>query len=64
VRYTRRVTQIWCLFFILNGTIATFTCLHGDMALWTLWNGLLSYLLIGLLMAGEWLVRQRIRRAA
>jgi len=34
------------------------------MALWTLWNGLLSYLLIGLLMAGEWLVRQRIRRAA
>lgn len=64
VRYTRQVTRLWCLFFIFNGAFAAFTCLHGDMALWTLWNGLLSYLLIGLLMALEWLVRQRVQRVA
>lgn len=60
VRYTRRVTQIWCAFFIINGGIALFTALYGDLSLWTAWNGMISYLLIGTLMAGEWLVRQRV----
>ncbi|EMO7865950.1 hypothetical protein WDR94_003023 [Citrobacter amalonaticus] len=57
VRYTRRVTQIWCAFFIFNGGVALFTALHGDMALWTAWNGMIAYLLMGLLMGSEWLVR-------
>lgn len=60
VHYTRRVTQIWCLFFIANGSIALFTALYGDMALWTAWNGMIAYLLMGTLMAGEWLVRRRV----
>ncbi|MFA1654969.1 hypothetical protein ACDX31_12280 [Klebsiella quasipneumoniae] len=60
VRYTRRVTQIWCAFFIINGGIALFTALYGDLSLWTVWNGMISYLLMGTLMAGEWLVRQRV----
>ncbi|AIR04306.1 MULTISPECIES: hypothetical protein [Cedecea] len=60
VRYTRRVTQIWCLFFVANGSIALFTALYGDMTLWTAWNGMIAYLLMGTLMAGEWLVRRRV----
>lgn len=60
VRYTRRVTQIWCAFFIINGGIALFTALYDDLSLWTAWNGMISYLLMGTLMAGEWLVRQRV----
>ncbi|PWK99378.1 putative membrane protein [Pantoea allii] len=60
VRYTRRVTQVWCVFFIINGSIALFTALYGDMTLWTAWNGMISYLLMGSLMAGEWLVRRKI----
>lgn len=62
IRYTRRVTQIWCVFFIVNGGIALLTALYGDMALWTLWNGMVAYLLMGTLMAVEWLVRQRVKR--
>ncbi|QKJ86712.1 hypothetical protein PMPD1_1762 [Paramixta manurensis] len=62
VVYTRRVTQVWCLFFLVNGSVALATCLAGNMALWTGWNGMASYLLMGLLMGGEWLVRQRLRR--
>ena len=62
VRYTRRVTQIWCAFFIFNGSIALLTALHGDMSIWTAWNGMLSYLLMGMLMAGEWLVRRRVMK--
>lgn len=60
VRYTRRVTQVWCGFFIVNGSVAAFTCGYGDTDLWTLWNGMIAYLLMGALMAGEWLVRQRV----
>lgn len=60
VRYTRRVTQVWCAFFVGNGTIALATALHGDMQIWTAWNGMIAYLLMGLLMAAEWLVRCRI----
>ena len=29
------------------------------MAIWTLWNGMIAYLLMGALMTSEWLVRQR-----
>lgn len=62
VRYTRQVTRIWCLFFIVNGSIALFTALHGDMTLWTAWNGAIAYVLMGTLMAGEWLVRRRLMK--
>ncbi|HEY2454380.1 MAG TPA: hypothetical protein VGI71_17515 [Scandinavium sp.] len=62
VRYTRQVTRVWCLFFIVNGLIALFTALHGDMRLWTAWNGVITYLLMGSLMAGEWLVRRRMMK--
>ena len=60
VRYTRVVTRVWCGFFIFNGSVALFTVLRGDMHLWTLWNGMIAYILMGTLMAGEWLVRQRM----
>lgn len=58
IHYTRQVTRIWCGFFVVNGGIALLTCLAGNVHWWTLWNGLLSYLLMGGLMAGEWLFRQ------
>jgi uncharacterized membrane protein len=62
VRYTRRVTQVWCIFFIFNGSVSLLTCLVGNVHWWTLWNAMVSYLLMGLLFACEWLVRQRVKR--
>lgn len=61
IRYTRQVTRVWCLFFVLNGSVALTTCLMADMRWWTLWNGMISYLLMATLMGGEWLVRQRVK---
>lgn len=61
IRYTRRVTQVWCLFFVINGLLAAYTIYRGDLALWSLYNGLISYLLMGALMAGEYLIRRRIK---
>lgn len=60
--YCRRVTQAWCLFFIGNGGIALWTVLRGDEGLWALYNGGIAYLLMGLMFAGEWLVRRRVQR--
>lgn len=62
VAYTRKVTLAWCLFFLGNGGVAAATVWHGDLRLWTLYNGGISYVLMGLLMGGEWLIRQRVRR--
>lgn len=64
VRYTRRVTQIWCGFFLANGAISGWTAMLGNEKIWALYNGLISYLLMGLLLGGEWLVRQRVRGTA
>lgn len=60
VCYTRHVTQVWCTFFIINGSVALFTALNGDMTLWTTWGGMVSYLLTGTLMVGEWLIRKLV----
>ena len=61
IAYTRTVTQVWCGFFILNGSIATLSVFASD-ELWALYNGLISYLMMGLLLAGEYLIRRRVQR--
>lgn len=61
VIYTRKVTQIWCVFFAVNATLSLITVLIGNDALWFWYNGVLAYIFIGILMAGEWLVRQRVK---
>lgn len=61
VLYTRKVTQVWCGFFVLNGGLALCTALWASQQVWALYNGLIAYGLIGLLMAGEWCVRRRVR---
>lgn len=61
-RYTYRVTQIWCLFFLINGSISLFIVLSGDVIAWAWWNGFISYLLIGCLLGGEWCIRQWVQR--
>ncbi len=64
VVYVRRVTQVWCGFFLLNGSVALATALWASERVWALYNGLIAYLLIGTLFAVEWLVRQRVKARA
>lgn len=58
VQYTRRVTQVWLGFMLINGAIALATS-FASREIWVLWNGLIAYLLMGALFAGEWLCRRR-----
>lgn len=59
--YMRRVTLVWSLFLAANAGLSAATALSGDMALWALYNGLISYLLMGGLFAAEYAIRRRIR---
>ena len=59
IRYTRNLTLVWCAFFVVNGGIALAT-LALSREWWTLYNGLISYLLLGALFFGELLFRRRL----
>lgn len=63
VAYTRTVTKVWLAFFVVNGALALATALWASDAVWTLYNGLISYCLIGILGGTEWLVRRRVLRS-
>ena len=61
VKYTEKVTVVWCIFFLLNGSIALYTALYASITHWTLYNGLIAYLLMVALMAVEFLVRLKVK---
>lgn len=61
IAYTRRVTGAWCLFFIVNGAIALYTVWLQNAEIWALYNGFISYLLMGVFFAVEWLIRQKVK---
>ena len=63
VAYTRRVTQVWCGFFAVNILIALWTVFFASFETWALYNGLISYILMGCLFGGEFLVRRWVRQA-
>lgn len=62
IAYTRKVTWMWSLFFLVNGTIAAITAIQASNEVWVLYNGFIAYLLIGILAGGEWLIRQHVKR--
>lgn len=65
--YCRKVTIVWCVFFILNGTTAAITVFIRQIlpgiseekanTIWSVYNGGISYILMGLLFAVEYLIR-------
>jgi len=60
--YCRKVTYVWCGFFIINGSIAAWTIFSGSDTLWSVYNGGISYILMGILFAGEFMVRKMVQK--
>lgn len=56
VLYTRRVTQVWSAFFLINASIALVTVFLPEH-IWAFYNGFLSYVMMGIIMSCEYLVR-------
>lgn len=58
IGYTKKITIIWCAFFVFNAMVSGYTVFFVTTEVWTLYNGLISYLLMGLLFVGEILYRK------
>jgi len=61
-RYCKKVTIIWCCFFILNGSASIFTTFRCSKEVWALYNGGISYVLMGMLFVVEYIVRIMVNR--
>jgi len=61
--YCRKVTLLWCAFFVANAGVITALALRGTREQWALYTGVVAYLLMGLVFAAEFLYRHwRFRR--
>jgi uncharacterized membrane protein len=55
--YCRRVTALWCVFFVANAAFTFWLALRASLAAWTLYTGLLAYVLVGVLFGVEHVYR-------
>ncbi|MEZ4217962.1 MAG: hypothetical protein R3E88_15860 [Myxococcota bacterium] len=58
VPYCRKVTIVWCAFLLANALVAAVLAVAGPIEWWTLYTGAVGYVLMGLLFAGEFVVRK------
>lgn len=58
IRHCRQATWAWVLFFAANASVAGALVLYGDVQAWAAYNGGVAYALMGLMFAGELLVRK------
>lgn len=61
-KYCLKVTYIWCVFFILNSCVAAYTAIFCSDKIWTLYNCGISYCIMGLIFAVEFLVRSIVNK--
>ena len=62
VRYTRKVTQLWCGVFVVNILITATAIGLEYYYFWELYTGVISYCIMAIVMACEWLVRQKVKK--
>lgn len=70
--YCKKVTIVWCCFFILNGSISACTAfiqniipgISDELAntIWSVYNGGISYVLMGTLFVVEFIIRKLVDR--
>lgn len=60
-RYLYRLTAFWAGFFLLNGIVSLWTSTLS-METWTVYNGLISYFIVAVLLVGELLFRSGYKR--
>ncbi len=59
-KYMRNLTKIWCAFFVINILISAYTMLFMSLKNWTIYNGFVSYILMGTLVVFELLYRHLV----
>lgn len=61
LNYTRKVTYVWCIFTFINLIISVWTIFLPDN-IWILYNGIISYVLIGIIFGVEYIIRTIFRK--
>jgi len=61
-KYCKKVCITWCCFFIINGSISVYTAFFASDAVWSIYNGGISYAAMGLLFAIEFIIRKRVNK--
>jgi uncharacterized membrane protein len=57
--YCWRLTLLWCAFFALNAGFITWLAFYASLVWWTIYTGVLAYLLAGALFMAEVAYRRR-----
>ena len=60
--YCKKVTLVWCGFFVLNSAAAVWTAFWASERVWAVYNGGVSYIIMGLIFAIEFIVRKRVNK--
>jgi len=60
-QYLYRLTALWAGFFALNGMISIWTSTLS-MEAWALYNGMISYFIVAILIGGELLFRRHYKK--
>ena len=55
--YTRKATVVWAIFMFFNTVISLITVFLSTK-IWVLYNGFISYILIGIMMTTEYIIRK------
>lgn len=58
IPYCRKVTIVWCVFLAINALCVLILALAAPLEWWALYAGLISYLLVGALVLGEFVVHK------
>lgn len=61
IKYTKKVNLIWVVFTFLNFIASIVTIFCSDK-IWMIYNGMVSYLLIGLIFIVEYIIRIILKR--
>ena len=60
VKYARKQTRVWVVFLAINTLVSLVTVFMSDVV-WTIYNGLISYCLMGLVILAQYIVRPKVR---
>jgi uncharacterized membrane protein len=58
--YCRAVTMVWTAWLSVNALVALLLAVFGSDAAWALWTGVIAYLVMGFLFAGEFVLRRMV----
>ncbi|MBO6257395.1 hypothetical protein J6N69_05110 [bacterium] len=61
LNYTLKVTYLWCGFTFINFIISVWTIFLSDN-IWMIYNGFVSYLLVGVVFGVEYIVRKILQQ--